>query len=1137
MSFVHLHVHSHYSLLKASSTIESLTAQCVKHKMPALALTDYGNVFGALELYFTCRERGIKPLIGSELYLTKDRFKKDKRVLHKDSETLVLIVQNEEGYHNLCRLSTIGYQEGFYYLPRIDKNILKDLNKGLIALTGGGRGFIFQTYRKYGEEKTLNEILELKKIFGDRLYLELTPALNAPFQLFLKKAGADLNLPLTAAGDVHYTEKKDHIVQDVLTCIGNNEILGDESREKLPSKEFDFKSPEEMNRLFQNEPEALENTLNIAKRCSFEFKLKDKKGRMIYHLPSPRLEDKKSLNTGLKQKALKGLEERTKGFPEEKRKEYEARLKKELAIISSTGFSGYFLIVYEFVHWAKKEKIPVGPGRGSGASSLAAYCLGITDLDPMPHQLLFERFLNPERVSMPDFDIDFCQEHRNKVIRHVQDTYGKEFAAQVITFGRMQAKAAVRDVGRILGMSYVEVDAVAKKIPERLGIKISAALEENPELKELTETDSQVSSLMNLAQRIEGLARHVSVHAAGVIIADQPILNYAPLYKGADGDNVIQFDLKYAKKIGLVKFDFLGLKTLTHIREAFRLIEINKNKTLKPSDISLEDPGIYELMNKGDTLGVFQFEGFGITDLILKAKPRCFDDIIAVNALFRPGPMDMIGPYLQRRKSKTARYLFKELEPILKESHGIIVYQEQVLLISAVIAGYSFAEADVLRRAMGEKIPSEMEKQKTRFLSGAVKKGYDLKKAEKLFNLVSEFAKYGFNKAHATAYCVLAAQTAWLKHYYPVEFFASLLTTEINDSKKITKYIKNAKERGILIRSPHVNHSEYAFFARGDEIYFALGAIKGVGKTAAQNIVKVRQKLPDKKFKSLDHFLESVDAYKVNRKAIDSLTKAGAFDDLGYLRAEILPNFERLILRAEKRKKDQIVGQSDLFSYCKTKEPVFLENSVQWSDSEMLSHEKSVIGFYLSQHPLDHFQLITKFFPTQTIAQVKARGVQNIRLWGMISDLRETVTRKGDTMAFAQLEDKTGGLSLVFFSKIYLDVEKLLKTDEPVFIEGFLRCEEGAFKCIVEKAFSLSFLLSKVRQIEICFPQGPQDLLLEKLKNIMKESEGQTPIVFKLEVSGRPVRLQSKNPSGLRLNFSVLKKMSRLIEEKNIRLL
>lgn len=1133
MSFVHLHVHSQYSPLMASPTIDALVQKCVDEKMPALALTDYGNLFGALELYFKCREKGIQPIIGLEVYLTQDRFKKT----HEKSETVVLLVQNLTGYQNLCHLSTIGYKEGFYYLPRVDMESLQKHHEGLIALTGGQVGKILQDYQNFGEEKALDEIKKLQKIFKNRLYLEWTQTNPLSYNQFLKTTSRQLSLPLVATNDVHYVESKDYVVQDVLMCIRSNDIL--ESRQKDDREDYSFKSPQKMKELFKENTSALETTLEIAKQCQLEFKLTDAQKNPIYHLPTPSLEKRKNLKSELEYLSQKGFQEKIKEkrIPQDQIETYKKRLEKELKIINSMGFTGYFLIVHEFVHWAKNQNIPVGPGRGSGASSLVAYCLGITALDPMKQHLLFERFLNPERISMPDFDIDFCPESRNRVIQHVTDTYGEDYVAQVITFGRLQAKAAIRDVGRVLSISYSEVDALAKLIPDKIGVTIGEAIEMNPTLKEFKETDSQISILLDLAQRIEGLVRHVSIHAAGVIIADRPIVQYAPLYRSAENENVIQFDLKYAKKIGLVKFDFLGLKTLTLIQNSLKLIEKNKGKKIQPEEIQLGDSGIYEIMNQGDTLGIFQFEGFGITDLIKKAQPKCFEDIIAINALFRPGPMDMIPSYLQRRKSKTAHYIFPELEPILKETHGVVVYQEQVLLISDLIAGYSFGEADVLRRAMGEKITSEMKKQKTRFLRGAQKKNFDPKKSEKLFDTVAEFAKYGFNKAHAAAYCMLAAQTAWIKHYYPVEFFAALMSSEMTDTSKMIRYIKNLKQRKIKIKAPHINSSEYMFSVHGDEIHFALGAIKGVGQLAVQSLLSVREKLKDKKFESLDHFLESIG--KVNKKTFDSLAKAGALDGLGYSRAEITLNFETLLERAEKKKRDKISGQSDLFSFSDEKEEIHLARSEEWDTLEKLKHEKEVIGFYLNEHPLDHFKPYTRFLPSKTILEIKNKSPKNreVLIWGMIHSLKEMITRKGTPMAFAQIEDSTGDLNLIIFSKIYMEFEKLLKTDEPVYLKGNMAQGEDIPRCIVEEVIPLSLFLSKLKKIQIFIPQKTKDQSLTQLKEIISENKGETSVVFQLNVGNSHLNLVSKDPNGVHVDIHVLEKMRHLVPSENIKLI
>ena len=674
--------------------------------------------------------------------------------------------------------------------------------------------------------------------------------------------------------------------------------------------------------LFKDVPEACNNTLEISERCNVHFKLKDDQGQPIYHLPTYPTQGGVSLEEEMRRLSFEGLKERFgeaeargESVPSERIPEYNERLEYELKVITQMGFNGYFLIVQDFIKWAKIHDIPVGPGRGSGAGSLVAYCLSITDLDPMPYNLIFERFLNPERVSMPDFDIDFCQENRGRVIDYVTEKYGEESVSQIITYGKLQCRAAIRDVGRVMGMTYGEVDVVAKLVPDKLGITIQEAIDTEPRLSELMEADPKVQTLMDLALKIEGLVRHAGIHAAGVIIADGSIVKHAPLYRGAEDENVVQYDMKHAEKIGLIKFDFLGLKTLTHIHEAMRLIKLNRDKEILLKDISLKDEGIYEIMCAGDTAGIFQFEGEGITDLIRKAQPDCFEDIVAINALYRPGPMDMIPDYLDRKKGKKkVKYLFEELESVTKETYGIIVYQEQVQLIAARIANYSLGEADMLRRAMGKKIPEVMAKQKDRFLSGAKDNNYDLKKAEELFDSMAEFAKYGFNKSHAAAYCVVAAYTAYLKNYYPVEFFAALLSTEMSDTDKVVKYVKDAQAHNIEVLSPHINKSDYKFSVSDNQIFFSLGAIKGVGKAAVEAILEARKSMPEKSFESLEQFFEAVDLRRVNKKTIECLIKSGAFDGFGSNRAELMAGFPRFIERADQAKKDQEVGQVSLFA-------------------------------------------------------------------------------------------------------------------------------------------------------------------------------------------------------------------------------
>ncbi|MCZ0932371.1 MAG: DNA polymerase III subunit alpha, partial [Oligoflexia bacterium] len=769
MSFVHLHVHSHYSLLQASSTIPALIDKCVEFKMPSVALTDYGNMFGALEFYFTAIEKNINPILACEMYYVEDKSKKEKIAGHsfrdpsKSYKTIVLLAKNLEGYKNLCRINTEANQKGFYFLPRADYALLEKYKEGLIAFTGGMRGQTPYLFHNKGKDQAVKEIETLQKIFGTQLYLQLKTkgaADGSAYNDFLADVAKSKSLPLVMGGDAHYIEKQDSVTQDVLYCIGANRTLYDKERARLGPPEFYFKSAKEMREMFSSDfyQTACDNTVEIANQCRVRFKIRDEKNRLIYHLPQTA-----KGRESLEKLAYKGLENRFKearlrgeDVSLQKEKEYKERIKYELEIISGMGFNGYFYIVYDFIHWARKNNIPVGPGRGSGASSLVSFCLGITDLDPMPLNLIFERFLNPERISMPDFDIDFCQENRFRVIEYITQKYGSDCSSHVVTYGRLNVRAAIRDVGRVLGLGYSEVDQIAKLIPDILGITLKEALKKEPRLKEMADEDPKVAELIHLTSLLEGLIRHVGIHAAGIIIADNPILNYAPLYRGADGENVIQYDLKYAEKIGLVKFDFLGLKTLTQIAETFRLIKETRGKDITAQQISLKDSGIYEIMCRGDTVGIFQFEGAGITDLLIKSQPTCFEDIIAINALYRPGPMNMIPDYLNRKKARVpVKYIFSELESILKETYGIIVYQEQVQQIAVEIAGYSYGEADVLRRAMGKKIRSVMAKQKNRFLEGAKKKSYNLKKAEELFDLMAEFAKYGFNKSHAAAYCVL----------------------------------------------------------------------------------------------------------------------------------------------------------------------------------------------------------------------------------------------------------------------------------------------------------------------------------------------------------------------------------------------
>ncbi len=1154
MAFVHLHNHSQYSMLEASCRTKELAKKAAEFGMPAVALTDNGNMFGAIEFYFACRGAGVKPIIGCDFFLApQGRLVKgeNKEAAQKPNTRIVLLAMNFKGYQNLCKLSSIGYQEGFYYKPRIDKDVLKEYSEDIICLSGGIRGDVALTLQNHGEEEALKVAKELKEIFGDRFYLELNRTGLSEWKTineFMLKASRELDIPVVAANDVHYMKQGDQIAQEVLICIGSNKTLQDESRFRLGSDQFYFKSSEQMEDLFKDLPEAIENTVKIADRCNIEFILEDENGKPIYHLPSYPTQGGVSLKDEIRRVALEGLEKRFKEaeardetVPEDKKPEYFKRLDYELEVIEGMGFNGYFLIVQDFINWAKDHGIPVGPGRGSGAGSLVAYCLMITDLDPMPYNLIFERFLNPERVSMPDFDIDFCQERRSEVIDYVTQKYGEESVSQIITYGKLQARAALRDVGRVLGMTYAEVDVVAKLIPDKLGITLGEAIEMEPRLREQMEMNPQVNTMLDLAQKVEGLVRHAGIHAAGVIIADGQLVQHAPLYKGVDGENVVQYDMKHSEKIGLIKFDFLGLKTLTHIQDCLNLIQKNRDKKILPNEIPMSDQGIYEIMSRGDTFGIFQFESEGITDTIKKVKPTCFEDIVAINALYRPGPMDMIPEYAKRKHGeKKVQYLFPELEPILKETYGVIIYQEQVQLIAATIANYSLGEADMLRRAMGKKIAEEMAKQKTRFLAGAKENNHDPKKAEELFDLMAEFAKYGFNKSHAAAYCVIAAQTAWLKNYYPVEFYAALLSTEMSDTDKIVKYVKKARQSGIEVKPPHVNHSDYKFNVNGDVLYFSLGAIKGVGQSAVEAIVEARENAEKGEFESLEHFFDSIDLRRVNKKVIECLIKSGALDGFGPTRSQLFDAYTRFLESAEIKQKDAEVGQGNLFDMMDEEEQsetkVQLPDIPPWSRRTRLAYEKEVLGFYLSDHPLNGLEEVCRLWTDCTVEGLENREhKKRVILAGLIGSFKEFITKKGTRMAFASIEDLTGSVELIVFPDTFAASEAVLKSDAPLLVAGTLEKDENSQKIIAEKISILDTAMEKVSKVVVKIEPG-MEAKMALLEETLKRFPGSTKVSFQMDLDDihKRVEMDILDPEGIAASGEVFESIQSLLGRDDV---
>ncbi len=1108
--------------------------------MPAVAITDNGNMFGAVEFYLNAKKSGIKPIIGLDTYLApQDRFtKNEKRDNNYQPNTrLVLLAQNLNGYKNLCQLSSLGYQEGFYYKPRIDWDILEKYSADLIVLTGGLSGDIITHFRRHGADAARLRLQKLKNIFSDRLYLEVNRTGVKEWQdvePFLFQLSKDEDVPMVATNDVYYLNKEDQLAQEVLVCIGSNKTLQDDSRWKLGSSEFYFKSSDQMYDLFKDCPELCERTVEIAEKCNLEFRLEDESGKSIYHLPTFPTTNNLSLVDELRRLTKVGLVERFEeadkrgeSVPESEHPKYQERLNYEIEVINNMGFVGYFLIVQDFINWAKENNIPVGPGRGSGAGSLVAYCLKITDLDPVRYSLIFERFLNPERVSMPDFDIDFCQEKRPRVIQYVTEKYGKQSVSQIITYGKLQARAALRDVGRVLAMTYSEVDVIAKLIPEKLGITLSEALELEPRIKEQMEINPQVNNMIDIALKVEGLVRHAGIHAAGVIIADGNLVEHAPLYKGVDGENVIQYDMKHAEKIGLIKFDFLGLKTLTHIQYALDLIKENRGKVIKPQEISINDPKIYDLMSSGDSAGVFQFEGDGITDALKKIKPTCFEDIMAINALYRPGPMDMIPEYTKRKHGLSkVEYIFPEIEDILKETYGVIIYQEQVQLIASRVASYSLGEADLLRRAMGKKIAEEMVQQRKRFMQGAAKNGFDEKRSEELFDLMAEFANYGFNKSHSAAYCVIAAQTGWLKSYYPIEFYAALLTTDMGDTDKIVKYIKLCQRREIDVRPPHINYSDYKFSVRGETLYYSLAAIKGVGQSAVEAILEAREQTENKTFESIDHFFEMVDLRRVNKKVIECLIKAGAFDNFGFHRAQLLNGFENFVNAAETVRQEREVGQVSLFSMVEEPEDtkVVLPDVAPWGRMARLNYEKEVLGFFLSDHPLNGYENLCKAWATTTVKDIqKITHKSRVTLVGMVTQMREIITKKGTRMAFIQFEDLTGPIEVIVFPNTYADYEGLLKEEVPLIITGTLENKDEGLKIIAEKMTTLALSIQSAKTVTFKVNSLMEPKLIH-LRERIDKNPGETKVKIELDLAtlNKRVVYDIKDPKGIALSNDFL---------------
>ena len=1082
--FVHLHCHTEYSLLDGANRVDKLFQRIKSLKQPAVAMTDHGNMFGAVEFYREAMSHGVKPIIGCEIYVAPNsRFERkgvDKGPKEYNNH-LILLAMNKEGYRNLCKLVSLGYMEGFYYKPRIDKELLKEFNGGLIALSACLQGEVSQALNFGNPEKAKAAAESYLSIFNDRYYIEIQDnklAEQEKVNRLLVELAKDLSVPVVATNDCHYGERDDFHAHDVLLCVQTGKTVNEENRLKMETDELFVKSAEEMKMGFDYCPEAVERTLEISDRCNVEIEF----GK--YHFPTYTPPKEITLDDYLDELAQGGLEERLAGVTDPQvRKSYQDRLAYELGVIKSMQFPGYFLVVADFINYAKQNGIPVGPGRGSSAGSLVAYALKITDLDPIRHVLLFERFLNPERRSMPDIDVDFCIRGRAQVIQYVKDKYGADRVAQIATFGTLKAKAAIKDVGRALGLSFAETDAIAKLIPapkQGFDYSLAESMKMEPRLVELIKSDPRIKTLIDHALRLEGLVRHASTHAAGVVLSNLPLVDHLPLFVDKEGGIVTQYDMSCVEKIGLVKFDFLGLKTLTLIHDCLKLIEATHGVKVDLQQLPLDDKKTYKLLCNGNTTGVFQLESTGIREMTVKIRPNCFEDLVAILALYRPGPLDsgMTEEYIKRKHGKEKiKYLHPLLDTILKDTYGVIVYQEQVMQIAQVLGGYSMGDADILRRAMGKKDPEEMAAQRERFVEGAQKKKIDTKRATEIFDQMETFARYGFNKSHSAAYALVSYQTAYLKTHYAVEFMAALMTSEMGDTDKVIKNLAECREKGIEVLAPDINESRADFTPVGEKIRFGLAAVKNVGEKAVEVILAGRVK--DGPFESLFDFCRRVDMAAVNRRVIESLIKCGAFESTQVSRARMMAALDDAMKAGQAHQRDQQSNQIDIFAMLGspskgTKRPSDVyPQVVEWSSQESLAFEKEALGFYITGHPLDKYERVLKKITSGTIAALKERGVAgDVRLGGVVSALKLRNTKKGDRYGSFNLEDKTGFIEVIAWPDVYRKCADLIGADDPIFVKGRLEVGEDRMQIITNEVSPLAEAASKGRQNDYADSNG-----------------------------------------------------------------
>ena len=1105
-SFVHLHLHTQFSLLDGANQIEPLIRQIKTFGQPAVAMTDHGYMFGAIEFYRKAKEIGVKPIIGCEAYMAlgSRHAKKDSGLAHNDYYHLILLARNLTGYQNLIKLVSKAYLEGFYYKPRMDKEILKEHHEGLIALSGCLSGEIPYLIGQKDMAGALAVAGEFQELFGkEHFYLEVQA--NGLDHQRIANAGLieihkKLGIPLAGTNDCHYLKKEDARPHELMLCLQTGKTLSDPARMKFDTDQLYVKSTDEIAPAFAEFPGAVANTCRIADCCDLELALNKT------HLPQYKAPEGYTRESYVEYLAIEGLKSRLTERPSTiPLAVYEQRLREELMVICSMGFAGYFLIVWDIIRFARNRNIPVGPGRGSAAGSLVAYALRITDLDPLVYTLLFERFLNPERVSLPDIDMDFCMDRRGEVLNYVVEKYGSDHVAQIITFGTLGAKAAIRDVGRVLEMPYADADKVAKLVPNQLNITLEQALETEPRLRELVETDPKVRELMTIARSLEGLARHASTHAAGVVISEEPLTDHVPLYKGANDEIVTQYSMGDVEKIGLVKFDFLGLKTLTMIRRAETLIH-ESHPGQPPLSVELlpfDDAKTFALLSSGKTTGIFQLESSGMRDLLSGFKPDRFEDIIAIIALYRPGPMDLIPDFIKRKQGKVPIvYELPELEPILKDTYGVIVYQEQVMAIANTVAGFSLGQADILRRAMGKKKPEEMEKLRVKFLEGARQNKIAEKKAEKLYELIQKFAGYGFNKSHAAAYAVVCYHTGYLKAHYPTEFMAALMTTDMGNQDKIVGYFTECRDLGIKVLGPDVNESQKNFAVVDGAIRFGLAAIKNVGEGAVDSVLAIRA--DSGRFTSFFDFCRRVDLHKVNKRMLEGLIKAGAFDSLGAKRSQLMAMLDHGIEDGAAAQQERERGQTSIFgeelngdgSAHGHIEPA-LPNVPEWDQAQRLKYERELTGFYITAHPLARYEATIHALATATTVGIaELSDGKEVRLCGIIATVKSMLTKKGDRMAYMTLEDLQGTVEVIVFPDLFKTVGELIAPERLIRVTGTIDRGDKGTKIRGTKIEPLADVQTQsIKRIHIRLATKPEVKdQLPRLLDVFKRHPGATAV-------------------------------------------